>query len=80
MILRSYKLENYLLLLDKKPKIKLFKHYFGMLSNFDKLAAFSIPRLVFEKSEFEIERKQINLVTYLLYILLICGIILQIGD
>ena len=84
VFIRAYKLENYLLLLDKKPTLTYFQHFKGMsmLTFYKKIivkknsAIFLLPKLIFKKSELETKRMHINLLTYLSYILIICGIII----
>jgi hypothetical protein len=77
-LIRAYKLENYLLLLDKKPRINFYKHFTGMISNVNKaFVIFFLIKPIFHKSVFERERKLINLLTYLTYILIICAIIIM---
>jgi hypothetical protein len=80
-LIRAYKLENYLLLLDKQPTITYFQHYKGMVialwnANVNKpLVLYMLIKPIFKKGDFESHRKQVNMYTYLTYVFLICGII-----
>jgi len=77
-LIRSLTLENYLLILDKKQKINLFQHMKGLVLNLKKaLTLLALIKPIFEKGEFEKERKQINLITYLTYILIVSSVIIM---
>ena len=83
-LIRAYKLENYFLLLDKKPTISYFQHYKGMMIELSNLR-FAKPFVVYllvkpliNKSDYENERKQVNIYTFSTYILIVFSIVAMI--
>ena len=81
-LIRSFNLENYLLLQDNKAKITFAQHYKGMwiaMLNKDvekPIALYILIKPIFRKGDFETVRKKVNLFTFITYSLIIIGIVI----